>query len=237
MPIAQIKKELRQAASPEKAAILQRFFKTGPGEYGAGDKFIGVVMPDQRVIAKKYFEILSLPETEELLHSPYHEDRMLALIILTFKFAKATAGEQAKIYKLYLKNTKWINNWDLVDVTTPRIVGAYSFYHDRQLVYKLVKSKSLWERRIAVLATFYYIKQGEISDSLALAKLLLKDDHDLMHKAVGWMLREVGKADQKALENFLDEFAHRMPRTMLRYSIERLPESRKKKYLSIKKVV
>jgi 3-methyladenine DNA glycosylase AlkD len=237
MLITKIKKELRQQASPEKAAILQRFFKTGPGQYGTGDKFLGVVMPDQRIIAKKYYTLIDLKEVEELLQSQYHEDRMLALIMLVLKYGKATEGEQTKIYQLYLKNTKWINNWDLVDVTTPQIVGAYSFQHDRQLVYKLVKSKNLWERRIAVLATFYYIRQDEIKDTLALAKLLLKDDHDLMHKAVGWMLREAGKVDQKALLGFLDEFAPQMPRTMLRYAIEKLTDRQKKKYLAIKKVI
>lgn len=233
MLVNQIKKELRKVANKDKAEILKRFFKTEPGQYGAGDKFLGVVVPEQRKIARKYFHDLELEEIESLLHSPYHEERLTALISLVEKFKQAGEIEQKKIYQLYLKNTKFINNWDLVDLTAPSIVGAYTFSRDRKVLYRLAKSKNLWERRIAILSTFYYIKQGQVEDTFCLADNLLVDQEDLMHKAVGWMLRETGhRHDFKKLKRFLMERISRLPRTTLRYAIEHFPEAERKQLLN-----
>lgn len=234
MSIKQIQSELRRVADKDKAKILQGFFKTEPGQYGAGDKFLGIVVPTQRQLAKKYVS-LSLTDLEQLLQSPYHEERLTALLILSEQFKQGNELTRQNIYKLYLKNTKQINNWDLVDLTAPAIVGGYLVDKDRKILYKLAHSKDLWDRRIAVLATFYFIRAGDSKDTLAISKLLLNDRQDLIHKAVGWMLREVGKkVSKKDLTDFLDEFGSLMPRTMLRYAIERLPELERKKYLKIK---
>jgi len=231
MTLNKLKKELKTLANPEKAGLLQRFFKTGPGQYGEGDVFYGVMVPQQRQLSKRFVQ-LSLCDLEKLLHSKIHEERLTALIILVDKFKKADDIEKKKIYNLYLENTKWINNWDLVDLTAPHIVGGWLFDKDRKILYRLADSKNLWERRIAVLAAFYFIRQGENQDVLRLAKRLLNDKHDLMHKAVGWMLREVGKnCGEKTLTDFLDQYYQKMPRTMLRYSIEKLTENKRQKYL------
>jgi len=231
MTESDVKKELKALANPEKAAILKRFFKTGPGQYGEGDKFIGVVVPAQRQVAKKYSQ-LPLAEAEKLLHSRIHEERLTALLILDGLFKRGDSQTQEKIYKIYLKNTRYINNWDLVDLSAPNIVGARLYKRDRKILYRLAKSKSLWERRIAILATFYFIRQSDCADTLKIAKLLLTDQHDLMHKAAGWMLREVGKrCSEKELKKFLDQYGAEMPRTMLRYAIERLPEKERQRYL------
>lgn len=227
----QLQQELLSLEDKEKAKLLQGFFKTGKGEYGEGDLFLGITMPQQRIIAKKYFKQVSLKETEELLHGKYHEERMTALIILTYKFAKASEEEKREIYELYLKNTKYINNWDLVDVTTPRIVGEYLLDKDRSILYTLAKSNDLWEKRISVLATFTFIREKQFDDSLKIAEILLTDKHDLIHKAVGWMLREIGKRDQKVEEEFLQKHYRKMPRTMLRYAIEKFEEEKRKSYL------
>ncbi|OGL36633.1 DNA alkylation repair protein [Candidatus Saccharibacteria bacterium RIFCSPLOWO2_01_FULL_48_13] len=227
---------LKERASAERAATSARFFKTDKGQYGEGDKFIGVNMPDTRAVCKKYKDLPKL-EVQKLLDSKVHEHRMAGAIILTYQFAKADAAEREKIYQLYMKNVYAgrINNWDLVDVTTPRIVGAYLIDKPRDVLTMLAKSQNLWQRRVAILATFAFINRGESADAIAIAKILLHDKHDLIHKAVGWMLREMGKrVDEKTLTSFLDTHAQQMPRTMLRYSIERLSSKQKSHYMNIK---
>lgn len=228
--VQQIQKRLRSFASKEKAALLRRFFKTGPGQYGEGDEFLGVMVPGARLVVKEFADA-PLPEIAKLLRSSWHEERLLALLLLVHQFEKGDSGLRNKIYTLYLKNTRFINNWDLVDLSAPKIVGPYLEDRSRRPLYRLVRSRSLWERRIAILATFPYIRKGDFIDALALAGALLGDDHDLMHKAVGWMLREVGKKDVQALEGFLRKHYGAMPRTALRYAIERFPEAKRKKYL------
>ncbi|MBT4651672.1 DNA alkylation repair protein [Candidatus Woesearchaeota archaeon] len=225
-----IEKELRKLSDPVRAKHSQRFFKTGPGEYGEGDVFLGLTMPQVRIVAKKYFKEIDYSSVQELVESKYHEFRMCALVMLVYKYEKF-ASERKEIYEFFLKNTKYINNWDLVDVTVPRTVGFYLVDHDRSVLYKLVKSKDLWERRISVLATFAFIRNNDFKDSLKISEILLNDKHDLIHKAVGWMLREIGKRDESVLEEFLDKHVTEMPRTMLRYSIERLEEGKRKGYL------
>ncbi|MEK7653580.1 MAG: DNA alkylation repair protein [Patescibacteria group bacterium] len=224
--IKNIIKELKKSADPKKAAVLKRFFKTGKGEYGEGDKFLGVIVPEQRKIAKKYSES-SINDLQKLLDSEIHEYRLTALLILVDIYPQSPK----KIVNFYLKNTKNINNWDLVDLSAPNIVGDYFLDKDRKMLRQLAKSKNLWERRIAMVATYAFIKRSQFADTIKIAGMLLGDSHDLIHKAVGWMLREVGKRDKKILLNFLDKNAARMPRTMLRYAIEKLPEKKRKKYL------
>ncbi len=226
-----INKKLKFYANIEKVKILQRFFKTGKGEYGENDLFLGIVMPVQRQIAKEFYKEISLNEVEELLHGKYHEERMTALIILTYKFFEASEKEKTDIYEFYLNNTKFINNWDLVDVTTPNIVGEYLLDKDKAIIYKLSKSNNLWERRISILATFTFIRNNKFDDTLKISKVLLKDKEDLIHKAVGWMLREVGKRNFGVENKFLIDNYKEMPRTMLRYSIEKFPEELRLKYL------
>ncbi len=228
--LSQIKKELHKSSDPVRAKHSQRFFKTGPGQYGEGDVFLGLTMPQVRVIAKKYFKEVTLSEVQELVKSKYHEFRMCALVMLVYKYDKFPA-ERKEIYDFFLKNTKYVNNWDLVDVTIPRTVGAYLVDNDRKILYRLVKSSDLWERRIAVLATFAFLSKGDFKDSLKIAEILLNDEHDLIHKAVGWMLREIGKRDETILTKFLNKHVTKMPRTMLRYSIERLEEKKRVGYL------
>ncbi len=225
-----LKKELKSKANSEIAKNLQRFFKTGPGEYGEGDIFLGLKVGGSREIAKKYQD-LSLKETEKLLHSKIHEERLVALLIFIHKFQTGKEDLKEKIFKLYLKNTKYINNWDLVDLSAHKIVGEYLRNKSKKILYKLVKSKNIWERRIAVLTTFQFIKNNEFKESLKISKLLLKDEHDLIHKAVGWMLREIGKRDLATEEKFLKTHYKKMPRTMLRYAIEKLPEKKRQDYL------
>jgi len=232
MTLNNLKKDLKKLANPKRAKVNQWFFKTGKGEYGEGDIFIGLTMPDARKIAKRYIH-LPIKEVEHLLHSKIHEHRMVALVIWTYQFEKADNKTQEKIYKAYLKNTKWINNWDLVDVTTPGIVGMFLLDKDRKILYDLAKSKNLWEKRIAILATFAFInKNKESKDTLKIAEILLDDEHDLIHKGVGWMLREVGKrVSQQKEEEFLRKHYKKMPRTMLRYAIERFDEKKRQFYL------
>ncbi|MHB8846746.1 MAG: DNA alkylation repair protein [Nitrospirota bacterium] len=229
--VQKIQKRLRSFASKEKAALLMGFFKTGPGQYGEGDKFLGVMVPQTRIVVKE-FRDAPLPEIAKLLRSPWHEDRLCALLLLVHQFERGSEALRKTIYTLYLKNTRFINNWDLVDLSAPRIVGIYLEDRSRKPLYRLVRSRSLWGRRIAILGTFPYIRKGDFVDALALAEKLIDDDHDLMHKAVGWMLREVGKKDVKVLEGFLKKHHQRMPRTALRYAIERFPEAKRKRYLS-----
>jgi 3-methyladenine DNA glycosylase AlkD len=226
-----LENDLKKLANPVKAGILQRFFKTGPGDYGEGDVFLGIVVPAQRKLVKTYNH-LNLSDLEKLIASPYHEARLTALFILVEKFRQAGEIEKEKIYNFYFKNKKYINNWDLVDLSADKIVGAYLNGKDKVALFKLADSKNIWDRRIAVLASFHFIKKGEPEITLLLAEKLLNDPHDLIQKAVGWMLREIGKrCDEKLLESFLNKYYRQMPRTMLRYSIERLPEDKRKKYL------
>ena len=254
--LKEIKTEIKQLKNPAKAKILQGFFKTGKGEYGEGDIFLGITVPLQRNLVKKYWQSLNLTDVDKLLKSKIHEERLIALLILVNKFQSAcrrhperSEGSQTltdsspsglrmtpkKIFQFYLSHTKYINNWDLVDLSAPNIIGEYLINKNKQILYKLAKSNNLWERRIAILATFRFIKQKNSQHTLKLAKILLKDKHDLIHKAVGWMLREVGKrCSIKTLTNFLDQEVRQMPRTTLRYAIERLPKKLRKHYLFIK---
>jgi 3-methyladenine DNA glycosylase AlkD len=227
---AEIQKELKGLSSPADAAFLQGYFKTGPGQYGEGDIFRGIRVPVLRRLAVKHRHI-PLEEADALLHSPYHEDRLFALLILVDRYGAADEAGRAAVYRLYLDRTDRINNWDLVDLSAPRIVGAHLSNRSRKPLYTLARSKNLWERRIAVLATFYFIRNSDFEDSLKIAALLLGDKEDLIRKAAGWMLREVGKRDLKAAEDFLLKHCRRMPRTMLRYAIERFPEETRRRYL------
>lgn len=231
MSLRALRERLRQQADSAKAKVLKRFFKMRPGEYGEGDIFLGVTVPKTRNIAKE-FQHLSLKDAASLLRSKLHEERLAALLILILKYNKAQAPGKEKIYRLYLKHTRYINNWDLVDLSAPSIAGAFLWDKSRKPLYALAKSKRLWERRISLLANFYFIRNGDFDDALRIACLLLNDKEDLIHKALGWMLREIGKRDQTREEEFLDTHHSIMPRTALRYAIERFPESKKRYYMS-----
>ncbi|MBF0288017.1 MAG: DNA alkylation repair protein [SAR324 cluster bacterium] len=228
--VKQIKEELSQLADESIALNSQRFFKTGPGDYGEGDLFLGIRVPVLRKLIPQY-KNTTLEQILELLKSPYHEERLFALFLLVGQFSKGSAEERKQRYHAYLGHTKYINNWDLVDTSAEHIVGAYLMARDRSPLYQLVRSKDLWERRIAVLATFYFIKRNEYQDTLQIAELLLNDSEDLIHKAVGWMLREIGKRNLKAEESFLRQHYQQMPRTMLRYAIEKFEEKKRQNYL------
>lgn len=221
---------MRAMADPDRAQVLQGFFKTGPGEYGEGDRFLGLTMPQVRHLVREYAHV-TLDEVERLLESPWHEVRMLAVLLLAGRFREADRTTQTAIYRLYLQSTHRINNWDLVDVSAPGIVGAYLLTRSRAALRRLARSKSVWERRMAIISTMAFITRGQFGDTLALATRLLDDEHDLVHKAVGWMLREVGKRDERALLRFLDRHAARMPRTTLRYSLERLRPALRRQYM------
>jgi 3-methyladenine DNA glycosylase AlkD len=231
----EVREELENMADPDKAAILQRFFKTGPGQYGEGDVFIGVMVPQSRQVAKKFIQ-LPLGEVRTLLYSSIHEERLVALLILAWRYSSSSSSREEKeeIVKFYLNNIKRVNNWDLVDLSAPNILGAHLLVdnrHDRRrLLYRLAGSENVWERRIAIVATHQFIRNGDFSDTLKIAEMLLQDRHDLIRKAAGWMLREVGKRDAAAEEAFLEKHCRVMPRTMLRYAIERLPESKRRRY-------
>lgn len=225
-----VHRELELLGDPQTATFSQRFFKTGPGEYGEGDVFRGIRVPVLRKVAQNHNQ-LSPSETWKLLHSPYHEDRVVALLILIHHYARGNDAVRTQVYESYLKHARLVNNWDLVDCSAPQIVGAHLWEKDREVLYKLARSSNLWERRIAILATLYFIKRGEVADTLKLALVLLSDSEDLIHKAAGWMLREVGKRDLESVEAFLREHYQRMPRTMLRYAIERFPERKRLRYL------
>lgn len=239
-----LRSELKKIRDPKKAALLMRFFKTKKGEYAEGDKFLGVMVPKSRALVKKYWQDLSLNNIGSLIKSPWHEERLIGLLILVkrFEFAVQNLGHSAKIHKFgsaekifnyYLSKTKYINNWDLVDLTAPKIVGAYLRERDKSILLKLAASKNLWERRIAVLATFDFIYYKNPEWALKICGLLLNDSHDLIRKACGWMLREIGKrCGEKILLDFLNQNAKQMPRVMLRYSIERLPKPLRQHYLS-----
>ncbi len=225
--------ELLKYAKPDKAAALKRYFKTGPGEYGAGDQFLGVMVPESRLIAQ-HFLALPRKEVTKLLQSKIHEERLIALFILVRQFERGDEIIKKEIFELYLANTATINNWDLVDSSAPQIVGGYLFKRPRHPLDKLAQSPSLWERRIAMLATQAFIRHNDYALTLRIAKTLLTDQQDLIHKAVGWMLREIGNRSLITLLAFLDQHAPRMPRTMLRYAIEKLPSEQRANYLGRK---
>ena len=226
--------DLKQLASKEKAEFLPRFFKTGKGEYGYGDRFHGVVVPDQRSVAKKHFPTTSRETILELLDSPFHEERLTSLFILCHKFNEARKkGEEKEWVDLYLQNAEKVNNWDLVDTTAHIILGQWLADKDRKILYTLAKDPSLWKNRIAVVATWHFIrKQNDVKDILALAVIMLSHKHDLMHKATGWMLREGWKKKPREIETFIDTYLAIMPRTMLRYAIEKMEEKKRKSYLN-----
>ncbi len=225
--------ELHQQANSKDASFLQRFFKTGPGHYGEGDRFIGVRIPAIRKMLP-LADGLPLTESEKMLHSSIHEERLLTLMILVRHFQRGDDCQRKKIVNLYLTNTCWINNWDLVDQSAYHIPGSWLLDKPRAVLKKMARSTLLWDRRIAVVSTYAFIRQGDLNDTFELSRMLLGDDEDLMHKACGWMLREAGKRDEKALCRFLDQHASSMPRTMLRYSIEKFPERKRKSYLGRK---
>lgn len=224
-------KDLNKLKKPEKAKIFLNFFKTGKGQYGEEDKFLGISVPEQRKVAKNY-KSLPLSEIQKLLNSKIHEHRFTALEILVMQYEEMDHKNKEKIVKFYLKNTKNINNWDLVDTSAPYILGNYLLGKERDILYKLAKSKNLWERRIAIVSTFAFIKEKDLKDTVKISEILLSDGHDLIQKAVGWMLREAGKKDLKTLLSFLDKHYKKMPRTMLRYSLEKLNPKQKKFYMT-----
>jgi 3-methyladenine DNA glycosylase AlkD len=222
---------LRVHADPVKAVGLQRFFKTGPGEYAEGDRFLGVMVPQTRLVARTCAD-LSPQSIRSLIQSPFHEERLLGLLILTRQYQRGTSDRREALFRLYLQSRKWINNWDLVDSSAPYVVGPHLERSERKLLSRLAASKHLWDRRIAVLATFHFIRNGDFSDALMLCERLLADREDLMHKACGWMLREIGNRDRRVLERFLTRHAPTMPRTMLRYAVERLPKSSRRRFMT-----
>ena len=221
---------LQDLANPEIAEHSFRFFKAGPGEYAEDDKFLGVRVPDQRKIARKN-RTLPLSEIQKLLQSDYHEVRLTGLFILVYQYEKADHSRQKEIFRFYNNNLNHVNNWDLVDSSAKYIAGHYLFDKDRSIVYKLANSNNLWERRVSVLTTFYFIDRDDFSTTLDICEKLLDDNEDLIHKATGWMLREIGKKDKAVLTDFLNNHYKSMPRTMLRYAIEKLPEVERQRYL------
>ncbi|MHC3994688.1 DNA alkylation repair protein [Thiomicrolovo sp. ZZH C-3] len=225
-----ISKTLRSLGDPDIAEHSQRFFKTGEGEYGAGDRFLGIRVPVLRKQVAKFRET-PLDEVVMLLHSAYHEERLFALLLMVAKYERGDMAEKEAVYNCYMANTAYINNWDLVDSSAPYIVGEYLIARDKAVLYTFARSESLWERRIAIMATFYFIRNRKFDTALEIAELLLKDTHDLIHKAVGWMLREVGNRDPDRERAFLASRYKVMPRTMLRYAIEKFPEAERKAYL------
>jgi len=230
MNVRTIKSKLREFANKKNAEVAQRFFKTGPGEYGEGDKFLGIRVPVLRKLAKEY-QTITVEEAGRLLKSPIHEERLLSLFILIHIYSKGEEAVKKGIYKLYLNNTKFVNNWDLVDASAEHIVGNFLLNKGKNPIYRLAKSEDLWERRISIMSTFYFIKHGQYSETMKISKVLLHDNEDLIHKAVGWMLREVGKRNLPLEEEFLKKYYKEMPRTMLRYAIERFPEPKRLRYL------
>lgn len=233
MKAEDVEAELNKHENPSDAAFLQRFFKTGEGQYGAGDTFIGLRVPQTRKIAAQ-FKTLDLPEIEKLLESPIHEHRLCALIIMVLQTKRANEAHKKALYDLYLKRTDRINNWDLVDASCRDVVGGYLENKSRVPLYKLARSKNIWERRIAMVSTWQFIRASDLLDTFKIAEMLLGDKHDLIHKAVGWMLREAGKKDEAVLKIFLDQHATKMPRTALRYSLERIHPNDKAHYMRLR---
>lgn len=234
-----IEQDLRALADKEKASVFMRFFKTKKGEYGYGDTFLGITVPKQRAVAKRYYKELSFKDIEYLLASPIHEIRLTGLFVLVYKYQKADEAMQKKIFRFYIKHINAANNWDLIDTTVPHIIGHYLYHHRENvaLLYTWARSKNLWKRRSAIMATFYFIKNNEYSDALAISELLVHDTQDLIHKAVGWMLREIGNRDKIAEVTFIKKHVSEMPRTMLRYAIEKFSEQERKQYLSIRRII
>lgn len=230
--ITDLLEELKDLRNPDKAKAFARFFKSGPGQYGEGDQFLGIMVPTAHKLVSKYYLQIDLKDIDKLISSPYHEVRLVALLMLVKKYEKTKLDtEKKKLYDFYLDHRQFINNWDLVDLSTPRLMGDYLLTHPRDILYRLASSDNLWERRISIMATFAFIRAKEYEDTLRLSKILLNDQHDLIHKAVGWMLREMGKKDKAVLTSYLDDYATLMPRTMLRYAIEKLPETERQYYL------
>lgn len=225
-----LKLELDRAADPQRARSLAWFFKTGAGQYGEGDQFLGITVPAQRKIARSYRH-LPLRDLKKLLDSPIHEHRFTALTILVAKYQAGDLQTRTEVFDFYLQNAELVNNWDLVDASSPYIVGEHLLARSRKVLYRLAKSRNLWERRIAMVSTLAFIRRGDIADVFGLAKLMLQDEHDLMHKATGWMLREAGKRSLPDLLAFLAEHYAALPRTALRYAIERLPEEQRRRAL------
>jgi 3-methyladenine DNA glycosylase AlkD len=228
---ADLAARLRQRADKSRIPGLQRFFKTGPGQYAEGDVFIGVRVPDLRRVCREC-RGATIPDALALLGSAVHEERLLALLLLVEIFRRGSDQTKREVYRLYLANTNYINNWDLVDSSAPHIVGAWLFPRSRAPLRRLARSSSLWDRRIAIIATQFFIRNGDLEETFRIADLLLTDPHDLIHKAVGWMLREAGNRDPKAERRYLETRYPRMPRTMLRYAIERFPEAERRRYLA-----
>ena len=228
--LEELKIKLKKSAKPETKKVLEYFFKTKPGDYAENDIFLGVKVPEMRKIATKYYS-LPFKDLEKLLNDKIHEYRFIALIILSENFKKEDEKGKKEIFNFYLKNIRTIDNWDLVDLSAPKIVGAYLGNKDKRILYKLARSKNFWERRIAIVSTFSFIRNNDFFDTLTISELLIDDEEDLIHKAVGWMLRELGKKDKTVLILFLNKFANQMPRTMLRYSIEKFSKAERKKYL------
>lgn len=228
--LTDIRGKVHARADPQTKVFLQRFFKTGPGQYGEGDRFLGIRVPVLRRLAREY-RSLPLDAGLELLRSAWHEERLLALLLLVEQYRCGSAAVRKTIHQAYLAHTRFINNWDLVDASAEHIVGAHLDPFDLTLLMQLARSESVWERRIAIMATFYWIKKEDFRPTLCIADLLLRDPHDLIHKALGWMLREVGKRDREQEEAFLAPRYQSMPRTMLRYAVERFPEARRQQYL------
>jgi 3-methyladenine DNA glycosylase AlkD len=229
--MSNLKQSLRQLENPERATQMARYFKTGKGEYAEGDVFIGLSNPQVQALVKEYWKNMTFAEIQELMDDKIHELRFAGLLVLVSKFQKASEIERKNIVDFYLKNVKQINNWDLVDCSCYKILGKFLLDKDRQVLYDLAESGHLWSERISVVSTLALIKNGEFADIFRLSEKFLSHPHDLMHKACGWMLREVGKKDELALEEFLDEHIHKMPRTMLRYAIERMEEGKRLGYL------
>lgn len=228
--LKQVERAMRALKNEEKIPIFQNFFKTGKGQYGEGDVFLGLKVPQTRSIAKEYDQ-LSFSDIKKLLRSKYHEERLCALLMLVDRFEKGSPSVRKTVYDFYITQAKFVNNWDLVDLSADKIMGVYLLDRKKAILSTFAKSKNLWERRIAIIATFAFIKQEQFQDTLRIADVLLRDEHDLIHKAVGWMLREVGKRDVVVLKKFLKQRYAEMPRTMLRYAIEKFPEKDRKAYL------
>ncbi len=229
--INQLKEDLKELVDTEKADFLPKFFQAYPGGYGEGDEFIGVSVPDQRKVSKKYYRKLSLTAVEGLLQEPVHEYRLTALFIMIHKFERGSGEEREEIVNLYLKNTSYVNNWDLVDSSAYKILGHYLMDREKDILYKLAESEDLWQQRISMITTLHFIRNNEFADSLKLAEILLEHEHDLIHKAVGWMLREVGKRNYQLEYDFLKKHYQKMPRTMLRYAIEKFNEDVRQRFL------
>jgi len=227
LSLSDLRRDLARASNPRLARSLALFFKTGKGEYGEGDQFCGITVPELRKIAKRYLH-LGLTDLKKMLASRLHEHRVTALEILVFQYEASDESRKQKLFDFYLRHTRYINNWDLVDGSAPYIVGEHLVSRPRKILYRLAKSPNLWERRIAMVATAAFIKRGDLQDTFGVAALLLKDKHDLIHKAVGWMLREAGKRSEPAMLKFLAQHYSVMPRTALRYAIERVPQAQRR---------